>query len=153
MRIQPGQELKLQHGVSPMASSSAKPPSSIPPTAPAAPASEAYRSKSIAARLTEAEFAEVESAAVSVGQKVSEWLRSAALAQAHREREGETDPILLAEILGVRDLVLNLFAKASEGPIDQGDLRKIAYADAIKQQKAEQVLRRTRRNDPGAPKD
>jgi hypothetical protein len=137
-----------------MASSSAKPPSSIPPTAPAAPASEVYRTKSIAARLTEAEFAEVESAAVSAGQKVSEWLRSAALAQAHREREGQTDPILLAEILGVRDLVLNLFAKASEGPIDQDDLRKIsAYADAIKQQKAEQVLRRTRRNAPGTPED
>ena len=96
----------------------------------------------------------MESAAVSAGQKVSEWLRSAALAQAHREREAQTDPILLAEILGVRDLVLNLFAKASEGPIDQDDLRKISkYADAIKQQKAEEVLRRTRQNDAGSPED
>jgi uncharacterized protein (DUF1778 family) len=155
MCIQLDQELKFsRQGVSPMAPSSAKPPSSIPPTAPAASASEAYRTKSIAARLTEAEFAEVESAAVSAGQKVSEWLRSAALAQAHREREAQTDPILLAEILGVRDLVLNLFAKASEGPIDQDDLRKISkYADAIKQQKAEEVLRRTRRNDAGSSED
>jgi hypothetical protein len=134
-----------------MASSSAKSPSSIPPTAPAAPASEAYRTKSIATRLTEAEFVEVESAATSAGQKVSEWLRDAAIAQAHQEREGQTDPILLAEILGVRALVLNLFAKASEGPIDQEDLRKISeYAEAIKDRKAEEALARRRRNDGGS---
>jgi uncharacterized protein (DUF1778 family) len=134
-----------------MASSNAKPPSSIPPTVPAAPASETYRTKSIATRLTEAEFAEVESAATSAGQKVSEWLRDAALAQAHQEREGQTDPILLAEILGVRALVLNLFAKASEGPIDQEDLRKISeYAEAIKDRKAEEALARRCRNDSGS---
>ena len=134
-----------------MASSSAKPPTPIPPTAPAAPASEAYRTKSIATRLTEAEFAAVESAAVSAGQKVSEWLRDAALAQAHQEREGQTDPILLAEILGVRALVLNLFAKASEGPLSKEDLRKISeYAEAIKDRKVEEVLARRRRNDGGS---
>ena len=134
-----------------MASSNAKPPSSIPPTAPAAPASEAYRTKSIATRVTEAEFAEVESAAVSAGQKVSEWLRDAALAQAHREREGQTDPILLAEILSVRALVLNLFAKASEGPLSKEDLRKISeYAEAIKDRKAEEALTQRRRIDTGS---
>lgn len=134
-----------------MASSSAKPPTPIPPTAPAAPASEAYRTKSIATRLTEAEFAAVESAAVSAGQKVSEWLRDAALAQAHQEREGQTDPILLAEILGVRALVLNLFAKASEGPLSREDLRKISeYAEAIKDRKVEETLARRRRNDGGS---
>jgi hypothetical protein len=131
-----------------MASSNAKPPSSIPPTVPAAPASEAYRTKSIATRLTEAEFAVVESAATSAGQKVSEWLRDAALAQAHQEREGQTDPVLLAEILGVRALVLNLFAKASEGPLSKEDLRKISeYAEAIKDRKVEEVLARRRQND------
>jgi len=131
-----------------MASSNAKPPSSIPPTVPSAPASEAYRIKSIATRLTEAEFAVVESAATSAGQKVSEWLRDAALAQAHQEREGQTDPVLLAEILGVRALVLNLFAKASEGPLSKEDLRKISeYAEAIKD---EEALARRRRNDGGS---
>jgi len=96
----------------------------------------------------------VESAAKSAGLRVSKWLRYAALAPAHREREGQTDPVLLAEILGVRDLVLNLFAKASVGPIDQNDLRRIsAYADAIKQQKAEEVLSRHCRNDTESPGD
>jgi len=134
-----------------MASSNAKPPASIPPTVPAAPASEAYRTKSIATRLTEAEFAVVESAATGAGQKVSEWLRDAALSQAHQERGGQTDTILLAEILGVRALVLNLFAKASEGPLSKEDLRKISeYAEAIKDRKVDEALARRRRNDGGS---
>ena len=69
----------------------------------------------------------------------------------HQEREGQTDPILLAEILGVRALVLNLFAKASEGPLSKEDLRKISeYAEAIKDRKVEEMLARRRRNDGGS---
>src|SRR6266496_3716183 len=99
-----------------MASSDAKQSSAVPLTSPVAPGSETYRTKSIATRLTEAEFAEVESAATNAGQKVSEWLRYAALVQARAASEEHTDPILLAEIVGMRALMLNLFAKASEGP-------------------------------------
>lgn len=131
-----------------MASSSAKPPSSIPPTAPSAPASEAFRTRSVATRLTEAEYAVVESAAASAGLKVAEWLRDAALAQARATGSERTGPILLAEIMGMRGLMLNLFAKASEGPLSAEDLRKIsAYADAIKNQKAEELLTQNRRRN------
>ena len=59
------------------------PDGKMPVTAPSAvPASESNRTKSIATRLTDAEFAEIESAAASAGKKVAEWLREAALAQA-----------------------------------------------------------------------
>ena len=133
-----------------MASPDAKSSSIVPPASPAAPGNETYRTKSIATRLTEAEFREVESAATSAGQKVSEWLRSAALTQAGAEGEEHTDPILLAEIVGMRSLMLNLFAKASEGPLSKEDLRKISeYADAVKRRKAEEVLARTREKGPG----
>jgi hypothetical protein len=135
-----------------MASSSAKPPSSIPPTAPAAPASEAFRTKSIATRLSEAEFAEVESAAANAGQKVAEWLRDAALSQARGKVNQGTDPILLTEIAGMRALMLNLFAKASEEPLSQDDLRKISeYAEAVKEQKAEEILSQWRRKSSRTP--
>ena len=41
-----------------------------------------------------------------------------------------------------------LFAKASEGPLSQDDLRKISeYAEAIKDRKAKEALARRRRND------
>jgi hypothetical protein len=46
----------------------------------------------------------------------------------------------LAEIVGMRALMLNLFAKASEGALSREDLRKISeYADAVKQRKADEV--------------
>lgn len=102
-----------------MASSGAKPPLPIPPAAPAAPAVEAFRTKSIATRVTEAEFGEVESAAASAGQKVAEWLRYAALSQARAKLSQDTDPILLAEIVGMRALMLNL-CQGFRGTIEQG---------------------------------
>jgi hypothetical protein len=133
-------------------SSDSKPKSPIPPATPAAPANETYRTKSVATRLTEAEYAEVESAAARAGQKVAEWLRDAALAQTRAVGDEKTDSILLAEVMGMRALMLNLFAKASEGPLGAEDMRKIsAYADSIKEQKAEEVLARRRRKGPGTP--
>lgn len=125
--------------------SSVNAPSSIPPAVVATPANDAYRTKSIATRLTEAEFAEIESTALSAGQKVSEWLRETALSRARNTLDEDTDPILLAEIVGLRSLVLNLFAKASEGPIHPDDLRKIsAYADSVKRKKAAEMLDQAR---------
>ena len=111
------------------------------------PANESNRSKSIATRLTDAEFAEVESAAASAGKKVAEWLREAALAQARATGEEETtDTVLLAELLALRSLTVNLFAVASKGPLSDETLRRIGtYADAIKDQKAEELLARKRR--------
>ena len=112
----------------------------IPPTVSAARTSENYRTNSIGTRLSEAELSEVEAAAVSAGKKVGEWLRDAALAQA-RSTPANTDPILLAELMAMRTLILNLFSAASKGPLTDESLRKIlAYADSVKQQKADEFL-------------
>ena len=92
-----------------------------------------YRAKSIATRLTDAEFAEVEAASDRAGKKVAEWLRDAALARARTVREEETDRTLLAELMALRTLMLNLFAAASKGPLSEESLRKIsAYAESLK---------------------
>lgn len=132
-----------------MASSDGAPHFAIPSVPSPAPASENFRSKSIATRLTEAEFSEVEAAANSAGKKVAEWLREAALTQARTGENAPTDPVLLAEILALRDLVLNLFAVASKGPLSEETLRKIsAYADSIKGQKTEELLARIRAQSP-----
>ena len=111
-------------------------------------ANETSRARSIATRLTETEFGEVEAAAANAGKKVAEWLRDAALAHARAGQEEQTDPILLAEIMGMRALMLNLFARASEGPLTTEDLRKMsAYSDSIKEQKAQAFMaQRLRRN-------
>ena len=108
-------------------------------------ASDVSRVKSIATRLTEAELGEIEAAAFQAGKKVSEWLRDTALASVRAPQQEQTDTVLLAEIIGMRDLMLNLFAQASKGPLSTEDMRKIsAYADSIKEQKAREFLSRKR---------
>jgi hypothetical protein len=121
-------------------------PQQIAEPAPSNPtASEASRTKSIATRLTEAELVEIEAAASTAGKKVSEWLRDTALASVRSPEQERTDAVLLAEIIGMRDLMLNLFAQASKGPLSTEDMRKMsAYADSIKEQKAREFLSRKR---------
>ena len=129
-----------------MTSTNGKTPVAAPSAAPVVPTNESNRTKSIATRLTDAEFADVEYAASSVGKKVAEWLREAALAQARTTGEEKTtDTVLLAEVMALRSLIVNLFAVASKGPLSDETLRKIvAYAEAIKDQKAEELLARKR---------
>ncbi len=121
---------------------SADTPQQIFEPIPSTPAgNETSRTKSIATRLTEAELGDIEAAASKAGKKVSEWLRDAALTSARSPQEEPTGAVLLAEIIGMRDLMLNLFAQASKGPLSMEDMRKIsAYADSIKEQKASQLL-------------
>ena len=119
----------------------------VVPSSPATPPANATsRARSIATRLTDAEFDEVEAAAASVGKKVAEWLREAALLHARAGQEERIDLILLTEIMAMRALMLNLFAKASQGPLSTEDIRKMsAYSDSIKEQKVEELLAQRRR--------
>ena len=77
---------------------------------------------------------------------MAEWLRESALTQARIDGEEKTDTVLLAELLALRSMIVNLFAVASKGPLSDETLRKIsAYADSIKDQKAEELLAQKRR--------
>jgi hypothetical protein len=117
----------------------------MPLVPPSQASSDTYRVKSIATRLTEAELSEIELAASKAGKKVSEWLRDTALAQVREPKEERTDLVILAEIMGMKSLMLNLFAKASQGPLSVEDLRKMsAYADSVKEDKAHELLARKR---------
>ncbi len=141
----------LRHGI-PMATSIDKTQTITQPTSGSS-GNETARGRSIATRLTDAEFGEVEAAAGIAGKKVGEWLREAALEQARGTHYDEqTDQILLAELMGMRSLMLNLFARASEGPLTTEDLRKMsAYSDSIKEQRAQDYMaQRRRRNSPKA---
>ncbi|MBB5059917.1 hypothetical protein HDF16_004651 [Granulicella aggregans] len=135
-----------------MASANDKPRETATPSASTVSINETSSARSIATRLTDAEFGAVEAAAADAGKKVAEWLREAALAHARASSGAaeQTDPILLAEIMGMRSLMLNLFAKASEGPLTTDDLRKMsAYSDSIKEQRAQDYMaQRRHRNSP-----
>ena len=105
-----------------------------------------FRTKTVATRLTPDELAEIESAAESAGQVLSEWLRSTALSAARR-RPADPIELLLAEVWALRYAVLNLFhagaQAASEGKQmlpdsivkirDQADARKLQQARKLLQ--------------------
>ena len=124
-----------------VATADPKPTSLIPPAISPARESENYRVKQTGTRLTEAEFAEVEAAAADEGTNISAWIREAILARLRAAQRVNTDPILLAELMAIRSLILNLFAAASKGPLTDESLRKmLVYADSVKQQKADEFL-------------
>ncbi len=58
-----------------------------------------------------------------------------------RKKKSAPDPTLLAEILGLRSLVHNLIAAASDLP-EETVQRIVKHADSIKEGKAEEILKR-----------
>jgi hypothetical protein len=135
-----------------VATADPKPTSLIPPAISPARESENYRVKQTGTRLTEAEFAEVEAAAAGEGTNISAWIREAILARLSAAQRGNTDPILLAELMAIRALILNLFAAASKGPLTDESLRKMqTYADSVKQLKADEFLVKLRAGGGAKP--
>ena len=116
----------------------ADPQSSLPFGEEAKPG---FRTKTAATRLTPDELAEIEAAAESAGQALSEWLRGTALCAA-RQRPDEPAELILAEVWAVRYTLLNLFHAAAEAAAegrqllpdsvlkirDQADARKLHQA-------------------------
>jgi hypothetical protein len=129
-----------------------KPALLIPAAISTARESENYRVKQTGTRLTEAEFAAAEAAAAGEGMSVSAWIREAILARLSDAQRANPDPILLAELMAIRALILNLFAAASKGPLTDESLRKMqAYADSVKQQKADEFLTKLRAGSGAKP--
>lgn len=148
-----GVQAQVLAGVSfPVATADPKPTALIPPAISPARDSEKYRVKQTGTRLTEAEFAEAEAAAAREGISVSAWVREAVLDRLSAAQKANTDPILLAELMAIRALILNLFAAASKGPLTDESLRKMqAYADSIKEQKADEFLTKLRAGNGAKP--
>jgi hypothetical protein len=100
-----------------------------------------FRTKTAATRLTPEELAEIEAAAETAGQALSEWLRQTALCAA-RQRPADPAELVLAEVWAVRYALLNLFHAAAEAASegrqlspdsvltirDQADARKLHQA-------------------------
>ncbi len=75
----------------------------------------ATRSTSIGTKLTEAEFAQVEAASKADGKAMGEWLRDAALAAIRAETSRDNHDIVLAELIGVRLLLVNMLRSIATG--------------------------------------
>lgn len=84
----------------------------------------AARTRSVGTKLTEEEFARLESLAAASGQSVSEWARGALLAATTATPVGlstnptpnhSNDAAVLAEVQALRAIVLNLFFDLANG--------------------------------------
>ena len=123
--------------------------SRIPPTLSAASSiietAPSGRGKTIATRLPKSEMEAVEAAAKTAGKSTAVWLREAAIAYLNRPvetRKSLPDPTLLAEVLGLRNLTINLLSAVAVDLPKETIQRIVTHADATKQGKAEEVLRR-----------
>jgi hypothetical protein len=100
------------------------------------------RNRSLGTKLTEVEYASVEAAALRAGLGLSEWCRRVALESAHREASGQSDSVLLAELLSLRAVLLNVMFRLSRGaPISEDEMRQlIDRADRDKHKRASAAL-------------
>ncbi len=89
--------------------------------------------------MTPIEIASIEAVAAASGQNRSEWLGQAALAYlGTTDIPATTDLVTLAEIMGIRSLILNLFAVVPGVAVET--VRAImSNADSIKRGDAERI--------------
>ena len=74
------------------------------------------RTKSLGTKVSDAEYAQLEALASARGQTISEFIRSVLLEEiAAPDRDGSTEQVLLAEVVGLRTILLNLFFKLANG--------------------------------------
>jgi hypothetical protein len=90
------------------------------------------RIKSVGTKMTEAEYGGLEAAAKASGQTLAEWVREVLLASVSGTRATPAEETLLAEVLGLRTILLNLFYKLAKGEaITEEEMKKvIERADA-----------------------
>ena len=100
------------------------------------------RTKSISTKLTEKEYESFEVMASSSGQNLSEWARNVLLEQAQRNGSEQSLEALLAEVLGLRTIVLNLLYATAKGETMTDEQMKalIDRADAGKVERARKLL-------------
>ena len=105
-----------------------------------------HEAKTLSMRLPWQELLAVEDAAKASGKTRSEWLREAVLAHLQkpiRSRKSAPDPTLLTELVGLRQLTVNLFAALASPEFSTATVQQVVkQADHVKEGKADEILRR-----------
>jgi hypothetical protein len=101
------------------------------------------RSRTVGTKVTDEEYARLESMAKDAGLTLSEWAREALLRGLPAATVAERT--LLAEVLALRKVVLNLVYELASGQTPTPELMKkiIEHADAEKTQQAQARLAAT----------
>jgi hypothetical protein len=109
------------------------------------------RTKSISTKVTGEEYARLEELAGATGQSMSEWVRTKLLDQVERE----TEETVLAELLGLRTILLNLLFAVANGEAMTAEQMQavIERADASKLERARKLLAAHVATAPEIPPD
>ena len=104
------------------------------------------RTKSIGVKVSEANFATLQALADQEGKPVAEWCREALLEWAEIQQAAPAEPVLLAEVLGLRTILVYLFFKlANAEQVTPTEMQHvIEKADADKFKKAMARLKEAR---------
>ena len=107
------------------------------------------RSFTASAKLTQEEFAQVEQRATRAGKRVGDWCREVFLRELSHQ---ELPDILLAEVLGIRMIVLNLLGPLARGAeVSAEEFQKlIATIDSMKMKRAQERIAEMRAAGEGA---
>ena len=112
------------------------------------------RTKSATTKVTEAEYARLESLAEASGVNMSEWMRGRLLGRDGADRI-EDAATVLGEVLALRTILLNLmFSLANGKPVTPDGMQElIGRADGDKMRKAMERLTAGRGTEPEAETD
>jgi|SRR5579859_6172336 len=104
---------------------------------------EPKRNKSVSSKVTEQEYSQLKALAEASGLNLSEWCREALLSKLEAHPAEYNEQTILAELLGLRAILLNLLYRLSKGqPISGEEMRKVIdRADAQKSAKAQARLK------------
>jgi hypothetical protein len=110
------------------------------------------RTKSIGTKVTEEEYARLEALAGTSGRNMSEWVRDVLLAELESKSAEGTEATLLAELRGLRTILLNLLFTLAKGEVMTDDQMQtlIERADAGKLEPAAKTARRACSHGAGA---
>jgi len=99
-------------------------------------------SRSVTAKVTDQEFAEIEQLTAGSNRNISEWVRECLLREIQRPRSSAEHEALLAEVLALRSIMLNLAFRSNAGEkLTEQEMRElIQRSDQDKAQKARQRL-------------
>jgi hypothetical protein len=102
----------------------------------------ALRTKSIGSKVTEEEYARLEELAGVTGQSMSEWVRTILVEQLEQRAAKVTEEAVLAELLGLRTILLNLLFTVAKGETMTAEQMQavIERADAGKMERARKLL-------------
>jgi hypothetical protein len=87
------------------------------------------RVKTASTKITESEFAELESFASRRGQSLSEWIRQTLLGEVRSQRDRATTFHVFTELVGIQLLLLNTL-----GPLIRGERMTAEHLDAVLRQ-------------------